>query len=930
MKRILAFTLAFAFVFVFFAAVACNVQRQVTVYLHDYDQSGSPKQWKYNPDVDLPAPPTRQGYVFEGWFTDEEHTEPFVPDKTATTDFHLYAKWSKTAHIVTLIFDDGKTPDQTLTVLDGMSATPPDPQRDNYRFDGWYFEDSPATQYTEQPITRDVVLFAKWTPTAPPVKHTITLVCNDGQTPDRTVVAEEGRSATLPVLSRNGYSFDGWYFAQTFADSEQYTDQPINTDVALYAKWTATGQTSQYSVTFVFFGNSKSVKYVETGSAVETPVNPTRTGYNFAGWFCDAEFNSEYADQAIEHDVTLYAKWTSKPCVTLKFLDGATEDKTVYFSVGQTPILPQDPTRSGYNFVAWFVDAECTREYVPAPATESFVLYAKWATQHDEHVFDSYFMFVECSYEGCHVLGRANGDRLYDNMCDFDATKRTSINSHYNACRNALSQTAESFVRALEVFEEDLNYLTGQYYWATLYNNVESFNYASVINCYNENFSRYYRLFIEANQVFADEFWSLYGEDGEEVLAYVEAYFNTNDSEVEEILAEYSQALNGWYGPNIGTINGLYGRLVNAYNREAQEYGYSNYIEYAYKEVYNREYSPSDTEQMHANVKRFIAPALTEVHNKLNRTSAGDSENRNFYSELSDGNIVGNDPSQLATNYVGEYFKWLNANNETAKNIDFYSAVNDMFRVGNYFVGNGEGAYTMYVPYNDVAAIYVQRDSYYDVYDNAFTFVHEFGHYYNYLYNGEKYLSYDHDETHSQGDEMLFLAWLKVNKPQSVSAGMTQLELSQLENILRTICIAAAVDELEQAAYTGEYRGNAVSSDYHALFGEILDSYGTEAAALLKANGNQSYWYYVAFTNAVYYISYAMSALPAVELYTVAQNDGLEAARDTYFKLFTYCNDDQRMENYSYTDVLTYCGLDSPFENVIYTNIADYVDSLCR
>lgn len=371
------------------------------------------------------------------------------------------------------------------------------------------------------------------------------------------------------------------------------------------------------------------------------------------------------------------------------------------------------------------------------------------------------------------------------------------------------------------------------------------------------------------------------------------------------------------------TINNLYKRLVSAYNSEAAHYGYSDYMEYAYANVYNREYTPTQTAQMHAYVKQYIAPALVKVYDKLNALNVSSTTNQNFYNTLMKGSVVSGNPNRDAVNYIGNYFKWLTDNGNTGKPINFYNAVNEMFCNGNYFTGSGEGAYTMWIPSDSMATVYVERGN---SYDTPFTFVHEFGHYYESYHNGGLNLSYDHEETHSQGNEMLFLAWLKENKPSTVTTGMTMVELEQLYNMLWTVCMSSAVDELEQAAYTGSYNGRTVNGGYHALFGEILDSYG-DAADILQENND--YWYYVAFDNAAYYISYAMSALPSVDLYTIAENNDLEIARTTYFKLFRYCEDDVRMASYSYSDVLSYCGLGSPFEQAIYSRIYNYVNRLC-
>ena len=50
-----------------------------------------------NGSVVKPADPTREGYTFAGWYTDEACTEAYKFDAAVTADMTLYAKWTKNA-----------------------------------------------------------------------------------------------------------------------------------------------------------------------------------------------------------------------------------------------------------------------------------------------------------------------------------------------------------------------------------------------------------------------------------------------------------------------------------------------------------------------------------------------------------------------------------------------------------------------------------------------------------------------------------------------------------------------------------------------------------------------------------------------------------------------------------------------------------------
>ena len=201
----------------------------------------------------------------------------------------------------------------------------------------------------------------------------------------------------------------------------------------------------------------------------------------------------------------------------------------------------------------------------------------------------------------------------------------------------------------------------------------------------------------------------------------------------------------------------------------------------------------------------------------------------------------------------------------------------------------------------------------------------------------------DHDETQSQGNEMLFLAWLRAHMPEGMDEGFEILELEQLLNMLGSIVMSTAVDEFEYLIYTGatEFDGEAFPQvkdsdviDYNALYEAIVTSYWEDIATMY----NTEYWMYVAFDNAAYYISYAMSALPCLELYAKAGTgaDGLEAARASYLKLFTFSSNDEfisedrygdKYVSATYEEILNWAELSGPFQQALYDTITNYFEN---
>ena len=587
------------------------------------------------------------------------------------------------------------------------------------------------------------------------------------------------------------------------------------------------------------------------------------------------------------------------------------------------------------------------------------------------HQFDSYFTYSQCAVDGCRVVGRNGSENTYANSFKYTLTnaKIAEINAVYNEIVTYLTDGGdyEQFEELYNDYLDYFEYVGHQYQVASIlndvtYNATTVNNYRTASQLYNDMFAKYYGLYaLVYDSDYREQFYEGWNADEiEEALYYAKIYAGSadNNNVVDEILSEYEAYMDsiGWSfslkestkAQQLNKVGEIYAKLVDANNNLAKVYGdtYVNYMDYAYANEYNRDYTPDKVATtMRQFVKKYVAPLFIDVAIRYNtllyHSSLNTNADKNFcyglmydslFTDTSDANF---NRVRTTIDYVGEYFRYVqkSAIDTGGQKFDFDSAVEDLFKHGNYFTGDYEGAYTWWIDAIEMPILYFGPD-----YDTAFTFVHEFGHYYNNIYNGALNLSYDHDETHSQGNEMLFLAWLFENKPANVTVGFDMVEMGQLFDMLTNIVIATAVDEFEQAAYSGRYNGQPITS-YADLFEEILSSYkGTHegnkyntASAWLATN----YWGYVVFNSSAYYISYAMSALPSLELYAMARSSGLDSARDSYVKLFTFANGHRFVDNDSngnaylksgatYEAILNYCGLQGPFQEGLYTTLLTY------
>ncbi|MFJ7881587.1 InlB B-repeat-containing protein, partial [Lysinibacillus sp. NPDC096826] len=158
----------------------------------------------------VPTAPTKAGYTFEGWYTDDEGTEQFdFTNNVITANTTLYAKWQPVGYTVNFEVNGGSVvPSQS--VAHGKKATVPTaPTRAGYTFEGWYTDDEGTEQFdfTNNVITANTTLYAKWEP----LKYTVSFEVNGGSLVPSQSVAH-GKKATVPTApTRAGYTFEGWY-----------------------------------------------------------------------------------------------------------------------------------------------------------------------------------------------------------------------------------------------------------------------------------------------------------------------------------------------------------------------------------------------------------------------------------------------------------------------------------------------------------------------------------------------------------------------------------------------------------------------------------------------------------------------------------------------------------------------------------------------
>jgi uncharacterized repeat protein (TIGR02543 family) len=203
----------------------------------------------------------------------------------------------------------------------------PEPSQTGYDFKGWFLDEEFEEAYTDQPVNKSMVLYAKWE-----IKK-FTVVFKSGNLEIHTVTVDYGTAATPPAEnpSRIGHTFTGW--------DKEFDNVTSNLVV------NAVFEPNVYTVTFKDGDTVLKTENVEFNTAATAPTPPEKTGYTFAGW--DKEFD------AVTSNLVVNAVY--EPIyftVTFKDDNGVViETQNVQYGTAATP--PADPVKNGYVFTGW-------------------------------------------------------------------------------------------------------------------------------------------------------------------------------------------------------------------------------------------------------------------------------------------------------------------------------------------------------------------------------------------------------------------------------------------------------------------------------------------------------------------------------------------------------------------------------------------------
>lgn len=191
---------------------------------------------------------------------------------------------------------------------------------------------------------------------------------------------------TLPVPTRAGYEFGGWFLSSDFSGAAQ-TTIPAGTDsnVYVYAKWIKT-----YNITYHLGGGENAESNPQTFNEKTLPLTlatPTREGFTFAGWYQNPAYSGNQMttiEIGTEKNVSLWAKWNAVEYSVSYNLNGGTnnDQNITKYTILDTPVKLYNPTYEGFVFEGWFTKSDFSGEkitYLSKDNLGDVTLYAKWS-----------------------------------------------------------------------------------------------------------------------------------------------------------------------------------------------------------------------------------------------------------------------------------------------------------------------------------------------------------------------------------------------------------------------------------------------------------------------------------------------------------------------------------------------------------------------
>ena len=290
--------------------------KEFTVSFMDGETTAAdPQTVEYGKTATAPTAPTKEGHTFSCW-KKVGSSSPFdFETEVITEDTVLETVWDINTYTVTFKnLDD--TDYVTKDVLyNGKVESPKAPEHSEkkYEFLHWTAdaESKEEFKFDTTPIEDNLTLY----PVFGIKKFTVTFVGAEGlsSVPEQQIVGYGNKAEDPKAKAKDGYVLNGWTKDEGEDTPFVFTSSSIESDIKLYP--------IIKKVLTLNFYDGDIIKYsskVESGSTFVYPDNPTKEGYDFAGWKKKGEEEVYiYSSTVIGSDMELEACWNKKGLLSI-------------------------------------------------------------------------------------------------------------------------------------------------------------------------------------------------------------------------------------------------------------------------------------------------------------------------------------------------------------------------------------------------------------------------------------------------------------------------------------------------------------------------------------------------------------------------------------------------------------------------------------
>jgi len=316
------------------ATVTLYAKWDIITYSIKYNMNGGTNNPSNPTSYNVASPiylnnPTREGYTFEGWYTDKNLKKKLASTTPAynsgtTGNKTFYAKW--TAHKYLIKFEGNGAISGSMKDMSGVygksyTLTANAFKRPGYTFKGWATSENGAVVYNNKAKVSNltaadegiVTLYAVWERNT----YTITYKGDTAGVSNPTSYNVDSATIVLNNPSKTGYTFDGWYKDSKYKTKVTEITAGSTGNITLYAKWTA----HKYMIKFDKNGGTGSMKNLSVTYDKATKLTANafkKSGYKFKGWNTKADgtgttyTNKESIKNLTSTNgevITLYAQW---------------------------------------------------------------------------------------------------------------------------------------------------------------------------------------------------------------------------------------------------------------------------------------------------------------------------------------------------------------------------------------------------------------------------------------------------------------------------------------------------------------------------------------------------------------------------------------------------------------------------------------------